>query len=211
MRLALVLLLAIDFAGIWQRMTRETSSDAAARRGEQQYEAKQYDAASKSFATANAMRPTAANAFNLGTADIAAGRREEGSAQLAKSMAEPSLRAAALYNRGNSALASNAYDHAIRDYTESLRLNPRDQDAKRNLEIALAKKKQAEQRGGSGGEKGPQPKPQPQQEKAPSAAPQQGQQGGEQDAEALLRSVQQQEQEERERMKRRGEGRKVGW
>src|SRR5207249_3296931 len=83
---------------------------------------------------------TPQRAFNLGTAQIAAGNREQGSSTLARAMENPGLRADALFNRGNSALAANAFDYAIHDYVEALKLHPKDPGAKRNLEIALAKK-----------------------------------------------------------------------
>lgn len=51
------------------------------------------------------------------------------------------------YNLGNTLYQSNAFDQAIEAYKNALRLNPQDQDAKYNLELALQKKqeKQKEQ------------------------------------------------------------------
>ncbi|HXG57561.1 MAG TPA: tetratricopeptide repeat protein, partial [Thermoanaerobaculia bacterium] len=118
-----------------------------------------------------------------------------------------------LYNRGTSALASSAFDHAIRDYTEALRLRPGDAKAKRNLEIALVRKQQMEmqsqrqqkQRKGGNDDK----------ERAKPSSPSDGEprrNAGRPDPEALLRSVQQQEREELQRMKRqRAAGPRVGW
>ena len=120
------------------------------------------------------------------------------------------LRQPALFNRGNAALAANALDYAIRDYTAALRLQPNDTAAKRNLEIALRKKAQQDESGGKGGQPNPgPPAPQP-----PSQTPQNGQQKpkGGADVEALLRSVQQQEQEELARMRQQKSVRgHVGW
>ncbi|HEX8153754.1 MAG TPA: tetratricopeptide repeat protein, partial [Thermoanaerobaculia bacterium] len=127
---------------------------------------------------------------------------------------DPKLRADALFNRGNSALLSNAFEHAIRDYTETLKLRPNDMAAKRNLEIALEKLRQQQKRNsGAGGKQNPQGSKQNQQQQQPSAGAQQEQQPqGQADAESLLRSVQQQEQEERRRMKAAGRPReRVGW
>src|SRR3954452_8287571 len=122
------------------RFTRETNSHAATARGVKQFAAKKYAEAQQSFATATSIAPSPARAFNLGTSQIAAGNREGGSSTIAKALADPLLRADALFNRGNSALAANAFDYAIRDYTDTLRLRPSDADAKRNLEIALRRK-----------------------------------------------------------------------
>ena len=210
--LVLVLMAAMSATEMWQRATRETNSHAAAKRGVASYASKQYAEAEKSFATAAAAAPSPVTSFNLGTAQVASGKRAEGSATLEKAMTDQGLRAAALYNRGNSALASKSFDHAIRDYTDVLKLRPDDVQAKRNLEIALARQ-EAEQK--SQGGQSQQQGQSPQQKPAPANDPQQQpgeapQQDG--DAEALLRSVQQQEQEEMQRMKRaRARSVRVGW
>ncbi|MDQ6800710.1 MAG: hypothetical protein M3041_07715 [Acidobacteriota bacterium] len=201
-----VLLLAWNFAQLW----RDTNSHAANAHGVKAFAQKNYADAVKDFGTANAIAPSAKRAFNLGTSQVAAGNREQGSSTLAKAMADSRLRADALFNRGNSALASNAYAYAIRDYADVLRMRPADTAAKRNLEIALARKSMV-QRSSSGSKQpqsGPSPQPQPQNSEA---APNNKQK---QDAnvEALLRSVQQQEEEELSRMHRaRGEKLHVGW
>jgi tetratricopeptide (TPR) repeat protein len=197
-----------------QRLTRETNSHAATSRGVKQFAEKKYAEAQKSFATSSAIASSPARSFNLGTSQIASGNRETGSATIAKAMAEPSLRADALFNRGNSALAASAFDYAIRDYSQTLRLNPSDAAAKRNLEIALRRKQamQKQQQSGSNGpqqNKGPQPQPKPQ-----SSQKQNGEQQpkGDPASDALLRSVQQQEQEELARMHRPSrEKLHVGW
>jgi len=201
-----VLLLAWNIAQLW----RDSNSHAANAHGVKAYAQKKYAVASKDFGTANAIAPSPKRAFNLGTAQIAAGNREQGSTTLGKAMADQQLRADALFNRGNSALASSAFTYAIKDYSDVLRMRPNDQAEKRNLEIALARKNMV-QRSGSGSKQnqnGPSPQPQPQNTEA---APNDKQK---QDAnvEALLRSVQQQEQEELSRMHRsRGEKLHVGW
>jgi len=202
-----VLLLAWNIAQLW----RDTNSHAANAHGVKAFAQKKYGEAVKDFGAANAIAPSSRRAFNLGTAQVAAGNREQGSSTLAKAMRDAQLRADALFNRGNSALSSNAYDYAIRDYSDVLRLRPADAGAKRNLEIALARKSQV-QRQSSGARQpqpgAPSPQPRPQQSQA---APDEKQR---QDAnvESLLRSVQQQEEEELARMHRaRGEKLHIGW
>ena len=189
---------------------RDTNSHAAAAKGQDAFQHQKYDVAASAYGKANAIAPTPQNAFNLGTSQIAAGKREEGASTLAKAMNDPSLRADALYNRGNSALDAKAWDYAIRDYAAALRLRPGDPRAKRNLEIALARKAMQQQQSSSngkqqGGSSGRQEKPRPQQ---PAPAAQQKNDN----AEALLRAVQQQETEEQQRMRRAGRERvRVGW
>ena len=213
MRAALAIVLALSPVAWWQSIWRDTNSHAAAQRGTKQFAAKQYGPAAKSFTNADRIAPGPRTAFDLGTAQIAAGNNTEGSATLSRAMEDPSLRADSYYNRGNSALASKAYEYAIRDYVESLKLRPQDGDAKRNLEIAMERLSQLKQQraGGRQGQQQPSPS-QSQNRKAPSAGQRQEQQKQESDAEALLRSVQQQEQEELQRMKRtHANDVRIGW
>ncbi|MBV8520109.1 MAG: hypothetical protein JO197_22135 [Acidobacteria bacterium] len=201
----LVILAAISLGAF----LRDTNSHAASARGAQAYAKQQYAQSVQSFTRANALAPSAQSAFNLGTAQIAAGQREQGSTTLQPALRDPQLRADAFFNRGNSAFAAKALDHAIADYIEALRANPHHAGAKRNLELALARK-QADQQSTRGGQQGGHgknnPQPQPQQPGTKSSP-----KPGQPDLSALLRSVQQQEQEEIRRMKARaGEGR-VGW
>jgi|GEM_PF-499947 len=220
MRGTLILLLALDLAGtlrgtiagIWQRATRATSSASATAQGVHAYDGKRYPAAESAFRQAYELAPAARTTYNLGTAQVAAGKHVEGSDTLGKAMGDPALRADALYNRGNSALGAHAYDYAIRDYSEVLRLRPGDLSAKRNLEIARTRKMQQEQ-SDKQHQKGEGPSPTPQGQKPqPSPGGKGEPKKGESDAESLLRAVQQQEQEELSRMKRaRTDRTRVGW
>lgn len=205
---ALALLLAAGVLG--GLAVRETNSHAASSRGGKAYDAKQYDDAATAFRKAHQLRPSPESAFNLGTAEIAAGRREEGSAVLAEALRNPALRADALYNRGNSALSAKAFDHAIRDYKDALRARPNFPEAKRNLEIALIRRDSAQQ-DASGKQQGNAGNQQQQQQQKPAPGQKQAPQRGQADMEALLRSVQQQEQEELSRMKKVPAERRVGW
>jgi tetratricopeptide (TPR) repeat protein len=198
-------LLAFDAGRVWHDLT----AYAANVRGTVQYAARQFARSTASFDRANGIRSTPERQFNLGTAEIAAGDRENGAAALDQAMRDPRLRADALYNRGTSALAAKAYDSAIRDYVDVLKLRPNDAATKRNLEIAHVLKRASEQQqrsrqGNEGGKQAQRPQPQ--------ANGQQPEKKGETDSDALLRSVQQQEKEELSRMHRaRGEKLRVGW
>jgi tetratricopeptide (TPR) repeat protein len=185
----------------WLTFWRDTNSHAATAHGVKAFAQKKYPDAIKSFAKASGVAPTPARAFNLGTAEIAAGNREGGASTLGAALRDPSFRADALFNRGNAALASNAYDYAIRDYTDTLKLRPSDAAAKRNLEIALHKRAMQQQKNsGKGG--GGAMQPPPQQKASKPEQPLEEQQKDDANTEALLRSVQQQEQEELQRMNR---------
>lgn len=177
----------------------DTNSHAANVRGVESFAKKKYAEAAKAFAK---QKPSAVAAFNEGTAQVAAGNREQGSQTLSKAVGDPKLRSDAFFNRGNSALSSKAYDYAIHDYIEALKANPSDAAAKRNLEIAVAKKL-ASQQNNKGSAPSPQPQPSPRNAEREKGDP---------NAEALLRSVQEQEQEELARMHRSKSDRtRVGW
>ncbi|HEX6086521.1 MAG TPA: hypothetical protein VF266_18475 [Thermoanaerobaculia bacterium] len=203
MRIVALLLVSLTF---W----KDTNSRAASERGREQYENKQYTQSAESYRRAQELSPSAQSAFNRGTAEIAAGQRAQGSATLAAAIQDPALRADALYNRGNSALAAKATDHAIRDYIDALRANPNHASAKRNLEIALQRREQERRNASAGGQQNQQG----QTPQKPQPAPSPGKQPkpGEVDLEALLRSVQQQEQDELRRMKGKvSSDARVGW
>ena len=186
----------------------DTNSHAATARGTKAFGQKKYAAAVESFRKASAIAPTPARAFNLGTAEIAAGNREAGSSTLATAMKDPALRADALFNRGNAALDAKSYDYAIRDYSDALKLRPSDPAAKRNLEIAL-RRRAMQQKSGGAGEGGNSSQP-PQQKSKPQSREEQPR--SDPNTEALLRSVQQQEQEELSRMNRPARRKAhVGW
>jgi tetratricopeptide (TPR) repeat protein len=196
---ALVAILAVTGLAVAPLM-RDTNSGAAASRAMKAYARRDYPPAVKDFQTASHIAPSPLRDFDLGTAQIAAGLREAGAATVTRAMRDPSLREPALLNRGNAALASKAYDYAIRDYAAALRLQPGDAAAKRNLEIALLKKAQQEQQktaDAAGGKQNPAPQPQP----SPAQPEGKPQPKGSTDRDALLRSVQQQEQEELARMR----------
>ena len=204
MRTVALLLVSLTF---W----KDTNSRAASSRGAKAFQEKKYTQSVEAYRRAHDLAPSAQSAFNLGTAEIAAGQREQGSATLAAAIKDPALRADAYYNRGNSALAAKATEHAIRDYSDALRANPNHAAAKRNLEIALQRREQERRNASAGGQKNQQgqapqkPQPTPSQGKQPPKP-------GEVDLEALLRSVQQQEQDELRRMKGKVSGdARVGW
>lgn len=209
MKYALVFLAAISAAPF----LRPSNSHAVAQRGAEAYAAGKYTEAVTAYTEAQRLAPSPRGSFNLGTAQIAAGDRERGSNTLGEAIKDPVLRADALFNRGNSALAAKAYEHAVRDFIETLKLRPSDAAAKRNLEIALTRQQQQSQRSGASGRQNEpnQQNEQQQQQQSPSDRGQQEPKSGEIDLEALLRSVQQQEQEELRRMRARSAEAKVGW
>lgn len=86
-------------------------------------------------------------AFNLGVAQTAAGDASAARRALQRALigARGELAVAAWYNLGTAALLAGDLDVAVDALTEALRLDPADGDAKHNLELALAARRQAEQ------------------------------------------------------------------
>lgn len=85
--------------------------------------------------------------FNKGVAlaekgDAAAARDALLAAAASK---DPQVAADALYNLGNVFLDQKQYKEAVDSYLKSLDLDPRDSDARRNLEIALQEQQQQQQ------------------------------------------------------------------
>lgn len=189
----------------------ETNSRAATARGIKAFAAGNFDAAANDFAEAERLRPTTWTALNRGTAEVAAGRIDSGVAALSRAAADPAIREQALFNRGTAMLAARNFDRAVADLEETLRLNPSNIRAKRNLEIALQNKQREE--GAGGGAQQPSTDPQQQagsqQQANAGGTPQQpnpAPQGGRPSVEAILESVAQQEREELRRLRQRGRG-----
>lgn len=199
---------------------RPTNSRAAVEQGLAHFKKGEFARAAGSFRQALSFRSDPISAFDLGTAQVAAGDVVRGTASLTEAMKSSRLKEAALYNRGNAALTEKAFDKAIRDYTDALRIDPADKAAKRNLEIALKQQDQQKQKQQQDEEKkkeqgSPEPDPGKQEQPRSQGDQQQpGNQPGQQqaDPEALLRSVQDQEKEELTRMRRIKAGTSaVGW
>ena len=214
--------LALSLAGGWNigSLIRDTNSRAAVSRGIAAFSKGDFKGALQSFTRAEELGPGPRTSFDLGTSQLAAGDRARGNATLRKSMADPVMKPAALYNSGSSDLLAKEYDGAIKSLVESLRLNPNDKAAKRNLEIAQLRKRQQEkqQQGGGGAQKQQQQNPagngakQPQKPQQQPSQQEASKNPGDLDAESVLRSVEQQEREELSRMRRaRRNNEKIGW
>lgn len=213
-QLALLIVIAGSLQNLVEPLKRKSNSAAEVRRGIEHYQKKDNPAARKSFQEAAKLRPGPVTAFDLGTAEVATGNIPRGAELLTKASEDPTLRPDALYNRGNGALTANQIDAAIADYIATLKLRPKDQDAKRNLEIAQIRRQSSQRQSP---QQPSQQKPDPQQQdqeqqNEPNPGNQEGEKREETDAESLLRSVEEQEREELSRMRRsRPQPIRVGW
>jgi tetratricopeptide (TPR) repeat protein len=86
--------------------------------------------------------------FNRGNALYGLSRFEEAAQEFLRATEAkiPGLKAQAFYNLGNSFFKGNKFGEAIEAYKRSLQLDPADVRAKWNLEIALKKKQEEEEK-----------------------------------------------------------------
>jgi Ca-activated chloride channel homolog len=204
--IGLLMAAAVGLGGFFAPLLRPSNSQALSREGIELYDQQQYHDAARVFDEARNIRTTPEATFDLGTALVGAGEHREGEALLRSVTAVPELASRSWYNQGNSQLTRGELDRAIESYVQSLRIEPTNMAAKRNLEIALRNREsQQSEPGEGGGEEG--------EEQQPTA--------GDSDAEAepvdpelerILRSIEQQEREELSRMRRSRTGsRPLDW
>lgn len=120
----------------------------AIKRGNAHYEAEAYDAALEAYQSATKNRPdNAISRYNLGTVLYQKKQFQKAADEFRKSLdaLDPIYQAQGYYNLGNVQIQLNDIEGAIRSYKSALRLNPRDLDAKHNLELALEKLEQKSQ------------------------------------------------------------------
>ncbi len=157
-------------------------------RGNQEYEAKNYDQALENYTLAKREDPDVPEPYyNAGSTFHRKGDFEAASAQTQQSLrtAQAELAEQSYYNLGNSYFKMEDWAAAIDAYKEALRLKPDDLDAKHNLELAMQQQQQQQQQQQGQGQQqqeqqgGGQNQQQPQQGQQGQQQQQQG--GGSQD------------------------------
>ena len=143
---AIALVALLPFLGAWnpiERNNRAVESGNASMKGGKAEEAlADYD-------KAVAELPSDPGAhFNRGNALFALSRFEEASNEFlrATQSQEPGLKASAFYNLGNSYFKNDKYSEALAAYRHTLALDPTNERAKWNLELALQKKKEEDKK-----------------------------------------------------------------
>ena len=116
--------------------------------GNNAYKAQNFAEAQSEYNKANALKPTFNGLFNEANALFQQNKYKEASELNMAALGQAKTnkeKAIASYNLGNSFYKSQDYNKAIDAYKQSLRLDPSDLDAKKNLTKAIEKKKQQSQ------------------------------------------------------------------
>ena len=147
--------------------------------GNEAYEQEDYEAAQSSYQEAIEKSPELPEPhYNSGNVRYRQGQNEEAQESYDRALleADEDLSRDILFNQGNIQLQVDEIEEAIGSYKEVLRLDPSDQDAKHNLEVALSRLPQVEQQQG-----GQQQGDQQQQQEGQQQEGQQQQDGDQQD------------------------------
>lgn len=171
--LALATVLAIAPA------SRAESPEAKNNRGNRLFEKGNHAEAEKAYLDAQVSAPgTPEILFNLGNALIKQNKYEKGLQALrqAISKGDRTIAKNGWFNAGNGLFSQGNYRDAIEAYTQALRIDPKDRDAKHNLEMALRRLQSPQSQGARGesqrkddkGASKDRPSTRPQQEGAPA-------------------------------------------
>lgn len=113
-------------------------------KGNKSYNEKHYETALEAYRKAQIKSPdTPEVRYNLGTTLYQLDQFQEAETQLQQALANSKtndLKATAWYNFGNTQYRLGNFDKATEAYKETLKLNPKDKDAKYNLEVLQKKK-----------------------------------------------------------------------
>ena len=131
--------------------TVQVRADSAAARnneGNELYQEKRFDQALKKYVDAQALKPEAPELhYNIGNVLFRQGELDKAAAEYSRaaSAGDRAVAQASSFNRGNALLQKGEIEAAIQSYIDALQGDSDDQDAKRNLELALRMLQQQQQ------------------------------------------------------------------
>lgn len=118
------------------------------RKADKQFDLGQYQDAETDYRKAAELKSKPETAYNLGNSIYEQNRMPEAITQYQKAIentTDPALKSNAFYNMGNAHFQNKEYDDAIKNYKEALKLQPEDQEAKKNLMLAMRQQQQQQQ------------------------------------------------------------------
>jgi len=118
------------------------------RTGDELYNNRAFTDAETAYRKAQEEKKKPTTSFNLGNTIYYQNRIPEAIQQYEKSIAastDPQLKAKSWYNLGNAHYQNQDYAKSIQAYKESLKLQPQDEDAKKNLTLAMRQQQQQQQ------------------------------------------------------------------
>lgn len=121
---------------------------AHARKGDMTYEEGRYMEAETSYRKALEIKPKASTSYNLANSMFLQERIPEAIEEYKRAVKtndHPQVKAQAYYNMGNAYFQNQEYQQSINAYKESLKINPSDEDAKKNLMLAMRQLKHQQQ------------------------------------------------------------------
>jgi len=138
--------------------------------GNDLYEEQKYDEAFKKYAEAQAERPDLLELkYNEANALYRMGKQQDASKLFKEAFAfkDRQKKHWSSYNLGNAYMRAGELDNAIESYVRALHLDPTDQQAKTNLELALKRKDEEQKKQQEDQKQPPPPKQQDQKEPPP--------------------------------------------
>jgi Ca-activated chloride channel homolog len=144
-----ILLLTIIICFSSPQIVLAASADSAIQEGIADYQQKEYANAESHFSKAAQELPDNHNLnYNLGNSQYKTGKFKEALQTYSKAMvgeSPPELKEKALYNTGNTLFRLGKLDEAAAAYKKALEVNPKDMDAKFNLEFVREQIKKKEE------------------------------------------------------------------
>ena len=135
-------------AGSARAVTLRDRMHSTIRKGNTHYETGEHEEALESYLEAERVDSThSVPQFNAGDALFRLGKFPEGARKFLNSAASPtdSIAAMSYYNLGNSMFKGGDLERAAEAYKRSLLIDPDDEDAKYNLELAMKRMEEQEQ------------------------------------------------------------------
>jgi|SRR5687768_3135467 len=118
------------------------------RNGDKFFEEGRYPDAETSYRKALQLKPKASTTYNLANSMFLQDRIPEAIAEYKKAITaaeDADVKQRGYYNMGNAYFQNNEFGQSINAYKEALKINPADEDAKKNLMLAMRQMKQQQQ------------------------------------------------------------------